>query len=494
MNLKLSSFNRRAIRAWLVLSCAFAIGRGDALAFVFLPSASPQTNAQAAATIPAEQLDSLVAPIALYPDPLLAQVLAASTYPLEIVQLQQWLAQNSGMSGQALSQAVAKQPWDASVQAMAAFPDVVKNMATNIQWTTDLGNAFLAQESGVMDAVQRMRARAQNTGSLQSTPQQVVGTEMVDNRPIVTIEQSDPNVVYVPSYDPTVVYGAAPAYYPYPEYGYAYPSGYWAGRALAFGTGIALGAWWGGGGWGWRPGWGWGRGDINFNRNNAFVRNSSFYRGATGNAWRHNVAHRGNVAYGNRATAARYGGTFAGAGAANRAAGARQQLNRQGGNLASQRGNFANQRGSVGTAGRTGNFAGQRGNIGAANRGGVAGTAGRSYSGQRAGGVNRGAVGTTGMQNRAGTVNRGNYGGGYNRGNYSGNINRGNYNRGNYSGNLNRGSYGGNFNRGSYSGSRSRGSFSGGGRSFSGGGRSFGGGGRSFGGGGRRGGGGRGRR
>ncbi|HEX7794095.1 MAG TPA: DUF3300 domain-containing protein [Vicinamibacterales bacterium] len=481
MNLKVSSFNRRAIRGGLGLFCAFAIGRGDALAFVLLPSASPQTSAQAAAAVPAAQLDSLVAPIALYPDPLLAQVLAASTYPLEIVQLQQWLAQNSGLSGQALSQAVAKQPWDASVQAMAAFPDVVKNMATNIQWTTDLGNAFLAQESGVMDAVQRMRARAQNTGNLQTTPQQVVDTEMVDNRPIVTIQQADPQVVYVPSYDPTVVYGAAPAYYPYPEYGYSYPSGYWAGRALAFGTGIALGSWWGGGGWGWRPGWG--RGDIDINRNNAFVRNSNFYRGATGNVWRHNAAHRGNVAYGNRATAARYGGTFAGAGAANRAAGARQQLNRQGGNLASQRGNFANQRGSVGTAGRTGNFAGQRGNIGAANR--AAGTTGRSYSGQRAGGVNRGAVGTTGMQNRAGTINRGNYGGGYNRGNY---------NRGNYSGNLNRGNYSRNLNRGNY-GSINRGNFGGSRGSFKGGGRSFGGGGRSFGGGGRRGGGGgRGRR
>src|SRR5215831_5132841 len=246
MNLKLLTSSRSAIRTALALLCVFAIGRGDALAFLLLPSPAPQTNAQAAGTISAEQLDSLVAPIALYPDPLLAQVLAASTYPLEIVQLQQWLAQNSGMSGQALSQAVAKQPWDASVQAMAAFPDVVKNMATNIQWTTDLGNAFLAQESGVMDAVQRMRARAQNTGKLQSTPQQVVGTEMVDNRPIVTIEPADSQVVYVPSYDPTVVYGAAPAYYPYPEY--SYPSGaYWAGRAIAFGTGIALGAWWGGG-------------------------------------------------------------------------------------------------------------------------------------------------------------------------------------------------------------------------------------------------------
>jgi hypothetical protein len=474
MKFKLPIGSWSVIRAALAMICALVLGQGDAFALALLPQATMQRSPSSTQTttqssvIPAEQLDSLVAPIALYPDPLLAQTLAASTYPLEVVQLQQWLEQNAGMTGEALAQAVAQQPWDPSVQAMAAFPDVVKNMSQNIQWTTDLGNAFLAQESGVMDAVQRMRARALSQGQLQSTSQQVVETQTIDNRPIIAIEQADPNVVYVPTYDPTIVYGTAPDSYPYPsEY---YPSwysssGYWAGRALAFGTGVALGAWWGGGGWGWRPGWRWGRGDIDINRNNNFVRNSNFYRGANSNVWRHNAAHRGNVAYGNRATAARYGGTFAGAGAGNRAAGARQQLNRQGGNLASQRGNLANQRGSVGTAGRTGKVAGQRGNIGTANRPGVAGTTGRGYSGQRAGTVNRGAVGTTGMQNRAGTVNRGNYGG---------SINRGNLNRGNYSGNINRGSYGG-----------SRGSFKGGG-----GGRSFGGGGR----GGGRGGGGRGGR
>jgi hypothetical protein len=409
-----------------------------------LPSASPQTDAQAGATLPADQLDSLVAPIALYPDPLLAQVLAASTYPLEIVQLQQWLAQNSGLSGQALSQAVARQPWDPSVQAMAAFPDVVKNMAQNIQWTTDLGNAFLAQESGVMDAVQRMRARAQNNGQLQSGPQQVVDTKMVDNRPIIEIEPADQNVVYVPTYDPTVVYGAASTYYPYPsEY---YPSwyssgGFWPGAAIGFGTGIALGAWWGGGGWGWRPGWGWGRGDIDINRNNNFVRNSNFYRGATGNVWRHNAAHRGRVAYGNRATAARYGGTFRGANAGN--------INRGSVNRA------------TGTAGQF-----NRGNF---NR--PAGTTGINRSGQRRG--NR-AVGTTGMTNRPAP-------GSFNRAAPNFQPRGGSMNR-NYGGN--RGSFkGGSINRGSFSGGQ-RGSFGGGGRR----------GGGGFGGGGRRGGGGRGRR
>jgi hypothetical protein len=481
MKFKLPTRTRRAIRAGLVFICALAIGRGDAFAFIWFPSARPQaqsasqTHTQGTTTIPAEQLDSLVAPIALYPDPLLAQTLAASTYPLELVQLQQWLTKNSGLTGQALADAVAKQAWDPSVQAMAAFPDVVKNMTENIQWTTDLGNAFLAQESGVMDAVQRMRARAQSNGKLESTPQQVVQTETVDNRPIIAIEQADPNVVYVPAYDPNVVYGAAPSYYPYPSESYPSwysSSGFWTGAAIGFGTGIALGAW-GGGGWGWRPGWGWGRGDIDINRNNNFVRNSNFYRGSNSNVWRHNAAHRGGVAYGNRATAARYGGTFAGAGAGNRAAAARQQINRQGGNLSGARG------GAVGTSGR--NFS--RGNI---NRGGVnrapgttgnfnrgTGTSGRNFSGQRPGSANRGAVGTSGMTKRA----------------PSGSFNRGGSSFQNRSGSVNRGNFSGN--RGSFSGGSRSGSFKGGG------GRSFGGGGRRGGGGGggrRGGGGGRGRR
>ena len=125
------------------------------------------------------ELDSLVAPIALYSDPLLAQTLAASTYPLEIIQLQQWMDRNKNLKGKALADAVAKQPWDPSVQGLVEFPDVVQRMAGNVQWTTDLGNAFLAQQSDVMDAVQRMRAKAQGTGNLKTSAQQVVETETV---------------------------------------------------------------------------------------------------------------------------------------------------------------------------------------------------------------------------------------------------------------------------------------------------------------------------
>src|ERR1700755_3230644 len=133
------------------------------------PAASTQ---QPAAKITPDPLDSLVAPIALYPDPMLAQTLAASTYPLEIVQLQQWLAKNAGLKDKALADAVAKQPWDPRVPAIAAMPDLVKRLADDIQWTTDLGNAFLAQQKDVMDAVQRMRKKAQDQGNLKTPEQQ----------------------------------------------------------------------------------------------------------------------------------------------------------------------------------------------------------------------------------------------------------------------------------------------------------------------------------
>src|SRR6266446_5894689 len=171
--------------------------------------------------IPNDQLDSLVAPIALYPDPLLAQLLAASTYPLEIMQLQQWLTKHKDLKDKALQDAVMKQAWDPTVQSLAALPDVVKRLSDDIQWTTDLGNAVLAQQSDVMDAVQRMRKKAQQTGNLKSTEQQKVETKVIESKNIIVVEQANPQVVYVPSYDPVVVSGAP--VYPYPPIYYPPP-------------------------------------------------------------------------------------------------------------------------------------------------------------------------------------------------------------------------------------------------------------------------------
>src|SRR5262249_48638359 len=149
--------------------------------------------ASANAKLPDDQLDSLVAPVALYPDPLLAQLLAASTYPLELVQLQQWLKKNPGLKDEALANAVKKQPWDASIQSMAALPELVDRLANDIQWTTDLGNAFLAQQKDVMEAVQRMRKKAQEKGTLTSNEQQKVSTETVEGgQQVIVIQQANP--------------------------------------------------------------------------------------------------------------------------------------------------------------------------------------------------------------------------------------------------------------------------------------------------------------
>src|SRR5246500_2782780 len=319
----------RMIRQIAALICAAAILPGDMSLLASQASQAPAD--EKTASIPPEQLDSLVAPIALYPDPLLSQTLVASTYPLEIIQLQQWLEKNKTLKDKALADAVQKEPWDASIQAMAALPDVVKQLAENIKWTTDLGNAFLAQQSDVMDAVQRMRKKAMDGGNLKSSEQQKVETKEVESKQVIVIEQASPDVVYVPSYNPTVVYGA-PAY-PYPPIAYP-PAGYYAaGMAISFGIGIAMGAAWGGG-WGYHNSWG-GNNDITINRNNTFVNNSNRQnvsnRSATGgNNWQHNPQHRGGAPYSNRATANKYGGTTRGDSMSNRQANARQNQGERG--------------------------------------------------------------------------------------------------------------------------------------------------------------------
>jgi len=277
--------------------------------------------------IPADQLDSLVAPVALYADPLLAQVLAASTYPLELIQLKQWLDQNKNLKDKALVDAAQKQDWDASVQAMAVLPDVVKRLTEDIKWTTDMGNAFLAQQSDVMDAVQRMRAKAREKGSLKTNEQMKVETKVVESKSVIVIEQAKPEVIYAPSYDPVVVYG--PPAYPYPPT----PPGYYAaGAAISFGVGMMVGAAMSGG-WGWGCGWG-GNNNVTINNNNNFVNNSNRSvsnrqnvnaGNRTGNnSWQHNPQHRGGAPYSNKATANKYGGAARGDSTASRQANARQ--------------------------------------------------------------------------------------------------------------------------------------------------------------------------
>src|SRR5688572_287136 len=292
---------QRVTQYVVAITCTLALLPAPALVFARI---TPSPPAQEAAKIPADQLDSLVAPIALYPDNLLSQTLVASTYPLEIVQLEQWLEKNPNLvkDQKKMTEAVKKQPWDPSVQAMAALPDVVKRLSDDIQWTTDLGNAFLAQQQDVMDAIQRMRGKAKGTGALATNQQQKVETQVIESKEVIVIEQANPEVVYVPSYNPTVVYGAP--VYPYPPIYYPPSTGaVIAASAISFGVGLAMGAAWGGG-WGW--GAGWGGGDIDVNVNNNFNRNTNIsggnrvnnIQGGNRGKWQHNPSHRGGAPYG----------------------------------------------------------------------------------------------------------------------------------------------------------------------------------------------------
>src|ERR1700758_2142876 len=343
-------FPMHIIQRLVAVVCALALVPGDAALLAQSSTAGSSPAGEEVARIPPEQLDSLVAPIALYPDPMLSQTLVASTYPLEIIQLQQWLAQNKNLKEQALADAVKKQDWDPSIQAMAALPDVVKQMSENIKWTTDLGNAFLAQQSDVMDAVQRMRKKAKDAGNLNSTEQQKVETKVVESKQVIVVQQANPEVVYVPSYTPTVVYG--PPAYPYPPIAYPPPGYYAAGMAISFGIGIAMGAAWGGG-WGYNSGWG-GNNNVTINRNNTFVNNSNRQNNISNrsgnrtgsNGWQHNSQHRGGTPYANKATANKYGGTARGDSMGNRQANARQNQGQLGG-----RGQGA-EAGTVGRGGR----------------------------------------------------------------------------------------------------------------------------------------------
>src|SRR5438034_5729863 len=234
---------RTLARSIVAITCVSLLLAGTPLVQAWHVSQQPAT-AQQTVKIPSDQLDALVAPIALYPDNLLSQTLVASTYPLEIIQLQQWLDKHKDLvkDQKKLAEQVKKQSWDPSIQAMAALPDVVKRLADDIQWTTDLGNVFLAQQKDVMDAIQLIRAKAKGQGALQSNQQQKVETQVVESKQVIVIEQANPEVVYVPSYDPTYVYGAP--IYPYPPIYYPpYPTGgVIAASAISFGVGLAIGA------------------------------------------------------------------------------------------------------------------------------------------------------------------------------------------------------------------------------------------------------------
>jgi len=257
-----------------------------------------------------EELDQLVAPIALYPDSLLAQILMASTYPLEVVQAQRWVQANQKLKGDALTAALEKQDWDPSVKSLVNFPQVLDMMSEKLDWTQKLGDAFLAQQKEVMDTVQSLRLKAYGEGNLKSTEQQKVVVE--EETKTIIVEPANPQVVYVPTYNPTVVYGAWP-YPAYPPY-YYYPPGYVPGAGLfAFGMGVAVGAAWGyaWGGCNWRGG----DVDVDVNRNtninNNIDRSKHQNKVSTGDrgkgSFKHNPEHRKGAAYRDQKTAQQHG-------------------------------------------------------------------------------------------------------------------------------------------------------------------------------------------
>ena len=232
-----------------------------------------------------------MAPIALYPDPLLANMLMASTYPLEVVEADRWIKGNKNLKGEQLKAAAGKQRWDDSVKQLTATPSVLDMMSSKLDWTQKLGDAVLAQQADVMDSVQRLRSRAQAEKKLVTTKEQTVTVKTQNNKQVVVIEPTDPNMVYVPYYDPATVYGAWP-YPAYPPYSYPPYGGYLASGLIGAGIGFAVGAAWGGG-------FGWGNNNINIDRGDINI--------GSGNRWNHRVEHRGGVRYNNRDVAQKFG-------------------------------------------------------------------------------------------------------------------------------------------------------------------------------------------
>ncbi|MFO1311427.1 MAG: DUF3300 domain-containing protein [Burkholderiales bacterium] len=370
------------------------------------PAMSPPPGAQPGSkAFSQEELDQLVAPIALYPDALLAQVLMASTYPLEVVEAERWVKKNPGLKDKALEDALQQQSWDPSVKSLTVFPQVLTMMSEKLDWTQKLGDAFLAQQAEVLATAQALRAKASAQGTLKSTEQQKVVTTQENNTTVIKIEPTNPEVVYVPTYNPTVVYGTWP-YPAYPPY-YYYPPGYVAGGALlGFTAGVIVGgALWGN--------CNWGRGDVNVNVN----RYNNFNRTNISNGnWNHNVDHRGAVPYRDQKVAQQYGR------GQNPSAASREQFRgrAESGQQAIQRGDVPRDAGNRGQSAASRDMSAGRGGQGGFNN---ASAANRDMSGRgssafdsRAGAAQTRDYSNRGSSSMSSARSSGNMGGGASRG------------------------------------------------------------------------------
>jgi hypothetical protein len=283
----------------IAITLLFALP-GAALAQTSPPPAQPAAT-PSQQLLSNQQLDALVAPIALYPDTLLSEVLMASTYPLEVAEAARWADANKNLKGDALKAAIDTQGWDDSVKSLAATPSVLGMMSEKLDWTQKLGDAVLAQQPDVMDSIQRLRQKAQANNKLPSNKQQTVSTQQEGSRQVIAIAPTDPDTIFVPYYDPSVVYGPWP-YTDYPPYYWPAPGYIAAGviaTGIAFGAGYALGRWvsngnrWGGG--------------MNWSGNNIHVNRSVNINNTNVNNWTHNSVHRQGVRYNNADVAAKFG-------------------------------------------------------------------------------------------------------------------------------------------------------------------------------------------
>jgi hypothetical protein len=304
--------------------CAHGLG-ALLVALLLAPGlAAAQTDQGGAKAFRPEELEQIAAPIALYPDPLVAQILMASTYPLEVVQAARFAKANASLKGAQLDDALKKEPWDDSVKSLVSFPQALSMMNEKLDWTQNLGDAFLGQQKELMDTIQRLRGKAEAAGNLKSNAEQTVTVEpapapqtpapqtvVVQAPPqIITIQPANPQVIYVPTYNPAVIYGPWP-YPAYPPYSY-YPPGYVAGTALlSFGLGMAVGA----AAWG-NCNWGHGDVDVNVNQYNNYTKNvnnvdvanrrSEIQNNRGSGQWQHDPEHRKGAQYRDASTQQRF--------------------------------------------------------------------------------------------------------------------------------------------------------------------------------------------
>jgi hypothetical protein len=400
--------------AWRVgMTVLLAAGTPVALAQSPAPAPTGQNAPATAPVFKKEQIDQFMAPIALYPDALLSQMLMASTYPADVADAAAWSRANPKATGDAAVKQVANQPWDPSVQSLVAFPQVIAQMGAHPDWVRNVGDAFLAQPDDVMNSVQRLRAQAQKAGNLKSTEQQkVIVQQSAPETTIIQIEPANPQVVYVPTYNPAVVYGTwaypayPPPYYPPPP-GYYHPVATGLAAGLAFGTGIAIAdSLWGG--------CDWGHNDVNINVNRYNHLNVNNRISGNGNTnWNHNAANRRGTPYRGTATQQRFNQGVGGAQQRQAFRGQPSGLdaNRQ---RAMQSFDRTTNGGAAASAHRPGEaFNGSRNPGGAANAGNRADLGNRANAADRQGGLNR--PGGSGAERQGGFNRPGANGGGVQR-------------------------------------------------------------------------------